>query len=732
MRRTGIVFVLCLLGACAGQQKPAPEANPPPGAAAPPAAAQPKENAKSAIMYPKTRRDEVKDKLFGVEVEDPYRWLEKLDGEGVREWMDAQDRLARDYLAQQPPRERLAKRLKELFYVDSISPPRHRGGRLFYSRTHADKEKAVYYWREGESGAEHVLLDPNAMSADGSISVGVVSVSYDGKRVAYQLKANNSDEATLHVIDVQSGKVSDLDTIEGAKYAHPSWTARSDGFYYTWIPPVSDKVTVADRPGFAELRFHKLGTDPRKDPIVFPATGNPQTFLHGELSEDGHWLFAYVSHGWNSTDVFVRDMRSAKSKFQHFVVGLPARFEVDVWKDKFYVLTNHEAPRYKVWLAEPGKGGKIPEMKDWKEIVAEDPGAVCEELQVVGEHLILTYLRNASSELEVHALDGKELRKVELPGIGASYGMTGNPGEDTAYYAFASFTQPMQVWRTSVKKGGAEVWAEVKLPIDPSPYQVEQVWYPSKDGTKVSMFIVRRKDLVKNGSTPFLLYGYGGFNVSLRPAFSSSLYPWLEAGGGYAVPNLRGGGEYGEDWHKAGMGTKKQNVFDDFIAAAEYLVKEKYTAPQRLAIRGGSNGGLLVGAAMTQRPDLFRAVVCAVPLLDMVRFHLFGSGKTWIPEYGSAENEEGFKTLFAYSPYHHVKPGTAYPALLMMSADSDDRVDPMHARKMAAAVQAASSSSRPVLLRIEKHAGHGGADLVKQAVEQMTDTYAFLLAQLGR
>jgi prolyl oligopeptidase len=678
------------------------------------------------MKYPETKKESVKDVKFGVEIADPYRWLEDASKDDVKAWMAAQDQLARAELAKLPNRDALATRLKQLYYVDSISAPRRRGTRWFYTRTHATKEKAVYYWREGEEGAEHVLIDPNTLSADGSTSVGVVVPSWDGKRVAYALKANNSDEATLHVMDVASGKISDIDVIDGAKYASPSWTPSGDGFYYVFLPPVGGAVTIADRPGLAELRFHKLGADPKSDTLVHEATRNPQTFLGGGVSRDGHWLFAVVQHGWNSTDVWFRDLRGHAAGWTPLAVGLDAQFEVDAWKDVLYVKTNDGAPRWQLYAVDPTR----PARSSWKLIVPEAPDAVLEYASVVGEHLALTWMRNAASEVEVRALDGKPLRKVALPGIGSSGGLIGNEEDDVAYYSFTSFTQPLQIYRTSVKSGDAKLWAEVKLPIDPTPYTVDQVWYPSKDGTRVSMFVVHRKDAKRDGSTPTILYGYGGFNVSMTPAFNSGIYPWLEAGGAYAVPNLRGGGEYGEAWHKAGMGAHKQNVFDDFVAAAEFLIKEKWTRADRLAIRGGSNGGLLVGAAMTQRPELFRAVICAVPLLDMVRYHLFGSGKTWIPEYGSAEDEAQLKTLFGYSPYHHVKPNAKYPSLLMMSADSDDRVDPMHARKFTAAVQAVASQ-HPALLRIEKHSGHGGADLVKQAVEQSADAYAFLMRELG-
>ncbi len=727
------ILVMVALASCAGPQR---EEKPPAAQAqqvsdTPPTTAPPRE-ARTSMGYPQTRVQDTKDALFGVTVPDPYRWLEDVKSDEVQKWMGAEDKLARDYIDKLTGRDALIARLRALYYVDSISAPRRRGTRFFYTRTHANKEKAVHYWREGENGPEQVLLDPNAMTKDGvgrddgTTSIGVVAPSYDGKTLAYSLHANNSDEATLYVKDVASGKVSEKDVIEGAKYAGPSWTPSGDGFYYTWVPPVSDQVSVADRPSFAEVRFHKVGADPKSDKLVHEATRKEGTFIGAELSRDGHWLFVYIQHGWNSSDVYYRDARAKDAAWKPFAVGIEAQFEVEAWKDKFYIRTNDGAPRFRMYVAD----AKKPARADWKEIVPQSPDAVIEGAGVVGDHLAVIWLKNASTELEVRNLDGKLSHKVPLPGIGSS-GIAGNPEDDTAYYSYTSFTQPVQIYKTSIKKGDSKLWAEVKVPIDPSPYVVDQVWYPSKDGTKISMFVVHRKDLPKDGSTPFLMGGYGGFNISMTPAFSSGLYPWLEAGGGYAMPNLRGGGEYGEDWHKAGMGAHKQNVFDDFIAAGEYLISSGFTRADRLAIRGGSNGGLLMGAAVTQRPDLWRAVICSVPLLDMVRFHLFGSGKTWVPEYGSAEVEAQFQTLFAYSPYHHVKTGTRYPALLMMSADSDDRVDPMHARKMVAMLQAANVSDHPILMRIEKHAGHGGADLVKQAVAQSADGYAFLMHELG-
>jgi prolyl oligopeptidase len=675
------------------------------------------------VKYPPTRSEDVRETLFGVEVRDPYRWLEDEKSPEVRTWMAEQDRFARAHLHALPQRERLMERLRALYYIDAIGAPQRRGKRYFYARRHADREKGVMYYRE--DGEERVLIDPNTMSPDGTLSIGLWSPSWCGRWCAYTKKANNSDEATLYVREVATGRDSEIDVIPGAKYASPSWTPSGDGFYYTWLP-TDPSIPVADRPGFAEVRFHRLGDDPARDEIVHARTGNPMQFVGGAVSRDGRWLFFAVQHGWNSTDYWFRDLHAGDREWRPLIVGVDAQYGVTAWRNIFYVHTNEGAPRWRLFAVDPSN----VERSAWREIVPESD-AVLSSWDIVGEHLALTYLRNASSELELRTLEGVRVRKVALPGIGTSSGLIGNPDDDEAYFDFTSFTVPGEIYKTSINSGSVEKWTEVKVPIDPSPFTVEQVWYPSKDGTRISMFLVHRHDLKRDGSTPFLLGAYGGFNVSMTPSFSGERYPWLEAGGGYAIPNLRGGGEYGEAWHRAGMLENKQNVFDDFIAAAEFLINTGYTRPERLAIRGGSNGGLLMGAAVTQRPDLFRAVLCAVPLLDMLRYHLFGSGKTWIPEYGSAEDEAKFRILNAYSPYHRVASGTRYPALIMMSADADDRVDPMHARKMTAALQAANAGEHPILLRIEQNAGHGGADLVKAAVESSADSFAFLMREVG-
>lgn len=726
MRTALLALVLAACGPAATQ--PAPPVTP--TTSAPPVAeVQPKAMPMAPKHpWPDTRTEQHVEKIGAHEVKDPYQWLEAEQAAEVQRWMSDQDAYARGELAKLDDREALARRLKELFYYDAISAPLHRGGKFFYTRKHADKEKTIVYWKQGEKGDEKVLFDPNGWSEDGSKGLGGWYPSYDGARVAYAVKEHNSDESTLHVIELATMKDTP-DVLEGTKYSGASWTPDGKGFYYTYVPPVSDKVAVADRPGFAEVRYHALGTKQDKDPVVREATHNAQTFQSGGISRDGHWLISSISHGWNSTDVYFKDARVKDAPWQTLVAGVEATFAVDIWRDVFYVTTNDGAPKYKVYAVDP----KHPARASWKEIVAESD-ATLEHAVVVGEHLVLTYLRNASSEIAVHDLGGKLVHKVALPGLGTSSGISGNEDEDVGYISFSSFTEPNIIYKTSIKSGKVEEWARVKLPIETREYTTDQVFYPSKDGTKISMFIIHKKGVEMNGKNPTILYGYGGFNVNMTPGFSGSRIVWLEKGGVYAIPNLRGGGEYGEDWHRSGMLLKKQNVFDDFIGAAEYLVKEKWTSPEHLAISGGSNGGLLTGATLTQRPDLFRAVICAVPLLDMLRYDRFGSGKTWVPEYGAAGADPAqAEVLWGYSPYRRaVDEGPRkYPAVLFDSADHDDRVDPMHARKMAATLQANQTrEDSPVLLRIERNAGHGGADMVKQQVDRVADQLAFLLHYL--
>ena len=746
------------------------------------------------MKYPLSPAEPLTETLFGQPVSDPYRWLEDERAPRVQEFIDTQDRFARDHLAQLPGRDALHARLRSLLYYDALGTPRRYGTRYFYSRKHAHAEKSVVCMREGLDGPERVLLDPARMEPADAVSLGVWQPSPDGRVVAYARRVHNADEATLHILDVDSGQTRTTDVLPDAKYASPSFTPTGDGFYYTRLPTHDEhgkEIPAQIRPGYAEIRFHRLGTSAATDLLVYPRTGDPQRFLHAELSRDGRFLLLFVQRGWHATDVRVCDLRpylsagteppwaewsdpeTLRLAFQPLFVGRDAKCMALAWGDTFYLLTDENAPRGRVLAVRVGPPARSPGQVPWRhkdnprELIPESPDAVIEDVSLIGGRLVVSYLERAHSALRIFDLDGTLVRALPLPGLGVCHGASGQPQPeaDELFYAFSSFLTPPQIYRASAQTGEAVLWASTDVPgltsarvhaisgerpavpaeNDPNspenagsapkttaspPFVTEQVFYTSRDGTEVSMFILRGRDLPRDGSAPFLLSGYGGFNVSMLPEFAPSFVPFLEAGGGIAVPNLRGGGEYGEAWHRAGMLDKKQNVFDDFIAAAEFLVARGYTSARRLAVRGGSNGGLLVGAFVTQRPDLCRAAVCAVPLLDMVRYHRFGSGMTWVPEYGSAENEAQFRALYAYSPYHHV-PAAPYPAVLLLSADHDDRVDPLHARKMAALLQQQTTSDRPVLLRIERGAGHTGADHLARAIEQSADVYAFLLDELG-
>lgn len=673
------------------------------------------------------RRGDDVDEIHGVKVADPYRWLEDATAPEVQAWMAKQDAATRARLAAVPTRAALKGRLEELWYYDLVGAPEHRAGRYFWTQRHKDKEKRVAYWKQGEAGAPQVMFDPNTWSDDGSLALGGWEASWDGRLVAYKVRKNNSDEATLHIRDVATGKDLD-DVIEGAKYAWASWLPDSSGFYYTWVPPISPEVTVELRPGKAELRFHRIGTPPASDAVVYPATGDPRIFINGGVSRDGRWLIASLSRGWSSNDIYLQDRRAARPAWVPLVTGTDHNYAVTAWKDTLYVTTDEGAPRYRVMAVDPRR----PARKHWKEIVAQ-ADATLEHTKIIGNRLVLSYMRNATTAIEIRRLDGRLVREVALPGLGSA-GLYGRADEDTAFLSYGDFVTPARILRTSIASGKTAEWSRVTLPIDPSFIESEQVWYPSKDGTQVSMFIVHKKGLKLNGDNPTILYGYGGFNVSITPTFSASMFQWLNAGGVYAVANIRGGGEYGNNWHQGGKLENKQNVFDDFAAAGEWLAANKYTRAERLAIRGGSNGGLLTGTMVTQRPDLFAAALVYVPLLDMVRFQDFLMAKYWVPEYGSATDPEQFKYILKYSPYQNIKAGTKYPAVLVTAGENDARVHPMHARKYAAALRAATASDpmeKPILLWVDREAGHGQGKPLNLRIREVADERIFLMRQLG-
>jgi prolyl oligopeptidase len=679
-------------------------------------------------IYPPTKADPVVEKLHGVEITDPYRWLEDADSPAVKEWTDKQNEFTRSVLDKLPGRDKIHDRLGALLEIGSLGTPAPRKGKYFYTRRDGKQNQPILYVRDGLHGKDRVLLDPNEIDKEGTTALDWWYPSRDGALVAYGLSANGSEQSTLRVREVATGK--DLpDVIERTRACSLAWRPDGKAFYYTQYP-AAGSVPKGEENYHRHVFLHRLGDDPAKDGKVFGDGRAKEDWPNVSLSPDGRWLVVVEEQGWAKSEAYFKDCSKKDAAFAPLVEKVEAVFDVTARNDRLLVRTNDKAPRYRLYEVDPLK----PARDAWKEIIPEGK-EVLEGVAPVGDVIAGEFTAQASSRLRLFDRAGKPLNEVHLPTLGTLAGLGGEWDGDELLFGFQSITAPTGVYRVDLKKPAEkpELWDEVKTDVDFSAYEVEQVTYPSKDKTPVTMFLAHKKGLKLDGDNPTLLYGYGGFNVSQTPTFSPSRFLFLERGGVLAVANLRGGGEYGEDWHQAGMLGKKQNVFDDFIAAAEYLIDHKYTNKDKLAIQGGSNGGLLMGAALTQRPDLFRAVVCSVPLLDMVRYHRFLIARLWIPEYGSADDPEQFKWLYAYSPYHHVKDGTAYPAVLFEAAESDSRVDPLHARKMTARLQAATASGpdRPILLRLETKAGHGQGKPRAKVVEELTDVWGFLFWQLG-
>ena len=627
-----------------------------------------------------------------------------------------------------PGRDAIHKRLTELLSIGSINPPEIGGKYYFYTRRDGMQNQPVLYVREGLTGKDRVLVDANQLAADGTIALDWFQPSENGKYVAYGTSPSGSEVSTLHIIETKTGTILP-DTIERTRAASIAWLHDNSGFYYTRYPKKGE-VPEGQEMYNRHVFYHDLGTDPETDQKIFGEGRDPEDWPSVSLDNDGRLLLITVEQGWTRTELFLMDIKSRKPP-ERITTGKNFLYGGSIYNGRLYITTNEDAPRYRVFVAEAGNY----ERDDWKELIPET-GSVLQGVGVWGGKLFAQYEQNATSQLKIFGIDGTMQKELALPALGTVFASEGKWDRDELFYGFLSFTVPPTIYRYDLQSGATSQWAKVDAPsIDPAAFEVNQEWFQSKDGTRVPMFIVNKKGLKKDAHSPTLLTAYGGFNVSMTPSFSRSAYLWMEHGGVYAVANLRGGAEFGEDWHRAGMLDKKQNVFDDMIAAAEHLIAEKYTDTAHLAIQGGSNGGLLMGAMITQRPDLFRAVVCQVPLLDMLRYQNFQIAKLWIPEYGTSDNPDQFKWLYAYSPYHHVKPGTEYPAILFMTADTDTRVDPMHAKKMAAEMQAeaknGASQTRPILLRIEPKAGHGAGKPVTKQIEEYTDVYSFLFWQLG-
>ena len=671
----------------------------------------------------------VADYFHGTRVIDNYRWLERADTPEVQKWVSEENDYTRALLDPLPGRAAIQKRLTELLSIGSVSAPVLAGRHYyFYTRRDGLQNQPVLYVRDSLNGADRVLVDPNSLASDGTIALDWFQPSENGRYVAYGTSPSGSEMSTLHVIETKSGTILP-DTIQRTRAASIAWLHDNSGFYYTRYPKKGE-VPAGQEMYNRHVYFHLLGSPVDTDNPIFGEGRDPQDWPGVSLSDDGRWLVINVSEGWTKSELFLMDLKGDRAPVR-LTTGKNFLYSADIYDGKVYITTNEDASHYRVFVTDAGDFDRDA----WKEIIPPSD-AVLQSAAVFGGKLVAQYEQNASSQLKIFDLQGKKLADLALPAIGTIYSTGGRWNRDELFYGFQSFTFAPSIYRYDLKDGSTSLWTKVDAPsVDASVYDVQQEWFNSKDGTRVPMFVVHKKGLHKNGNNPTLLTAYGGFNVSLTPSFSRTAYLWMEHGGIYAVANLRGGAEFGEDWHRAGMLDKKQNVFDDMAAAAQHLIAEKYTDRYHLGIQGGSNGGLLMGAMITQRPDLFRAVVCQVPLLDMLHYQDFQIAKLWIPEYGTAENPEQFKWLYAYSPYHHVKAGVEYPAVLFMSADTDTRVDPMHAKKMTALMQAeaknGSSLVRPILLRVEVKAGHGAGKPVTKQIEEFTDIYSFLFWQLG-
>jgi prolyl oligopeptidase len=684
------------------------------------------------------------DDYHGRQIADAYRWLEDSAAPETQQFVAGQNAYTRSVLDNISGRDELRRRVGQLLTIGRVASPRIGGNNYFYERRDGRQNQAVVYVREGRQGKEHSLIDVNDLAPDGTIALDWWYPSEDGGYVAFGTSPNGSELSTLQVIETSSGKLL-AEKIERTRAASVAWLPDSSGFYYTRYPHPGD-VPPGEEMYNRRVFFHQLSSsgsaDGAQDPLIFPADDielAPQHWPNVSLSNDGRWLLVDVSEGRTKTELYLKDLsfkdRSSKSaatplgRFQRITTGGNFLYHGEVLDGHLYITSNEGAPRFRVFKA----ACAAPARSNWKEIIPESDAVIEGRAAIIARKLFVHSIRNASSQLSLFDLDGKQVANVAMPALGSIFDLGGNWNSTSGFFGFVSYAVPPTVFEVSLS-GQTTEWARVESGIDPARYQVEQLWFNSKDGTRVPMFVVSKKGLEKNGHAPTLLSGYGGFNVGRTPFFNRYVMLLLvEAGGVYVDVQLRGGNEFGEDWHRNGMLEKKQNVFDDFIAAAENLIAEKYTDAEHLAIQGGSNGGLLMGAALTQRPDLFRAVVCQVPLLDMLRYQGFQIAKLWIPEYGSSEDPQQFEYLHAYSPYHQVKSGTQYPAVLFMTAESDTRVDPMHAVKMAALLQAeaANGADRPILLRVDFKAGHGVGKPIAKLVDDAVDVWSFLFWQLG-
>jgi prolyl oligopeptidase len=680
--------------------------------------------------YPETPAVEHIDDYFGQKVADPYRWLEEdvRNADRVRAWVEAQNAVTFDYLRQLPGRRTLEERLTALWDYEKRGVPYEVGGRWFSYRNDGLQNHAVLYHGPTADGPWEVLFDPNGWSEDGTVALGGVVLSDDGRHAAYAIQQAGSDWRTWRVRDVATGE--DLpDELRYLKFTGVSWEKSGDGFFYSKYPDPGEGDEYTSLNLENKVMYHRLGTPQSDDVVVYWRPEHPTWNYWTEVSEDGRYLVILISVGTDDRyRLYVRDLAHPYAAPVPVVDEFEYSFQyIENDGPVFYLLTNRDAPRGRIVAVDL----RQPAVEHWREIVPESEG-VLQSVTMIDNKFVCDYLVDVKSRIELYAPDGRHVRTVDLPGVGTAGGFPGSRGDTATYYSFSSFAVPPSIYRYDLVTGESTLAFRPDIDVDPDAYETRQVFYASRDGTRVPMFVTFRKGLELDGTNPTLLYGYGGFNISLEPAFSVSRLAWLEMGGVYAVANLRGGGEYGREWHEAGKQMKKQNVFDDFIAAAEYLIDQGWTSKERLAIQGGSNGGLLVGAVMTQRPDLFAVALPAVGVMDMLRFDAFTAGRYWTDDYGSSKDSpEMFRYLLGYSPYHNLRDGTAYPATLVTTADTDDRVVPGHSFKFAARLQEAHAGEAPVLIRIETRAGHGAGKPTWMQIEEIADVYAFTAKHLG-
>ncbi|MBD2678509.1 MULTISPECIES: prolyl oligopeptidase family protein [Nostoc] len=684
-------------------------------------------SSEKSLTYPSSHKSDRVDNYHGTVVADPYRWLENPDSPETRVWIESQNQVTFGYLGEISAREKIKQRLTKLWDYEKYSIPFKEGEQYFYFKNDGLQNQSVLYTLKSLDAEPRVLLDPNKLSEDGTVALSGLSISEDGKLLAYGISTSGSDWQEWKVRDIETGE--DLqDHLKWIKFSGASWTHDRQGFFYSRYDEPNEQSRLEDVNFYQKLYYHQLGKPQSEDVLIYHRPDQKEWGFSGGVTEDGRYLIISVWLGTDSKNlVFYKDLANPNAEVVELINEFEANYSfIDNDGSVFYFRTDLNAPRGRLIAIDTNN----PAPENWQEIIPQSAETL-ESIGILNNQLVADYLKDAHTQIKIFDLKGEFIREVELPGLGSADGFGGKRYDTETFYNFTSFTIPETIYRYDMVTGKSEVFRAPKVDFNPDDYETKQVFYHSKDGTRVPMFITHKKGIKLDGNNPTYLYAYGGFNISMTPGFSVSLLVWMEMGGVYAMPNLRGGGEYGEEWHQGGMKEKKQNVFDDFIGAAEWLIANKYTKTDKLAIAGGSNGGLLVGACMTQRPDLFGAALPAVGVMDMLRFHKFTIGWAWTAEYGSPDNPEEFPALYAYSPLHNLKPDTAYPATLITTADHDDRVVPAHSFKFAAALQANHRGDAPVLIRIETKAGHGAGKPTAKIIEEAADKWAFLVRTLN-